>query len=154
MSFRILGLDPEAFRDLHSLPAEELEARGVQRVEVEKPHSAPCRISLDDEPPGAQVLLLNYLHQPAQTPYRQQGPIFIGAAMERVDYVDAIPPALARRTLSLRGFDADDMMTEADIVEGGEAGAMIERFFANARVQYIHVHYARRGCFAAVVQRL
>ena len=29
----------------------------------------------------------------------------------------------------------------------------IERFFANPNVAYIHAHYARRGCFAALIER-
>jgi hypothetical protein len=30
----------------------------------------------------------------------------------------------------------------------------VERLFANPRSAYIHVHYARRGCYAARVDRL
>ena len=64
-----------------------------------------------------------------------------------------IPPALARRTLSLRGFDAGHMMVEADLTEGRDAAALIEQFFANPAVVYIHAHYARRGCYAALIER-
>ena len=60
---------------------------------------------------------------------------------------------MMRRTLSLRGFDAQHMMIEADLVEGADAAAMIERFFANGDVAYIQAHYARRGCFAARIDR-
>ena len=72
---------------------------------------------------------------------------------QRFDGVDVIPAALARRTLSLRGFDAEHMMLEADLVEGRDAAALIESFFANASVAYIHAHYAKRGCFAARIDR-
>jgi hypothetical protein len=99
------------------------------------------------------VLLLIYMHQPADTPYRQQGPIFIRETKRRFDARDIIPSALARRPLSLRGYDADHMMIEADLCDGDDAAATIERLFANAAVDYIHVHYARRGCFAALVRR-
>jgi hypothetical protein len=102
---------------------------------------------------GESVLLLNHDHQPANTPYRQQGPIFVRETEERFERVGVIPPALARRTLSLRGFDEEDMMIEADLVEGAEAAGLIERIFANPRVAYIHAHYARRGCFAALIER-
>jgi hypothetical protein len=125
----------------------------VQRVRVEEKPSAPCRISLDDAEVGESVLLLNHDHQPANTPYRQQGPIFVRETEERFERVGVIPPALARRTLSLRGFDEEDMMIEADLVEGAEAAGLIERLFANPRVAYIHAHYARRGCFAALIER-
>ncbi len=153
MSFRVAGLDPALFADLHGLSDEALAQKGIERVRVTEKPAAPCRISLDDAEIGEHVLLLNYDHQPADTPYRQQGPIFVRETRARFEGRDVIPPALARRTLSLRGFDALHMMIEADLVEGAEAGALIERFFANTQVAYIHAHYARRGCFAARIDR-
>jgi hypothetical protein len=153
MGFRIAGLDPDLFADLHSLPDAALAERSMQRVRIEAKHAAPCRISLDDAEIGEAVLLLNYDHLPADTPYRQQGPIFVRETRTRCDVTDVIPPAMARRTLSLRGFDVEHMMIEADLVEGAEAAVLIERFFANPKVDYIHAHYARRGCFAAAIRR-
>jgi hypothetical protein len=154
MSFRIQGLDPELFADLQTLSDEQLAAKGIERVRVDEKPGAPCRISLYDAEIGEAVLLLSFDHQPADTPYRQQGPIFVRETRVRFDGVDTIPPALARRTLSLRGFDAAHMMVEAEVVEGADAKAMIERFFDNANVAYIHAHYARRGCFAARIDRV
>lgn len=153
MSFRVTGLDPAAFAHLHALSDDELATRGVARVRVEGKHVAPCRITLDDAEIGEHVLLVSHAHQPAETPYKQQGPIFVRGSSARFDAVGVVPPALARRTLSLRGFDANHMMIEADLVEGAEAAPLIERFLANGNVAYIHAHYARRGCFAAVVTR-
>lgn len=153
MSFRVVGLEPAPFQDLHALSDEVLAARGVERVRVEEDPGAPCRISLDDAEVGEHVLLLNHFHQPADTPYRQQGPIFVRDAHARFDAVGTIPAAMARRTLSLRGFDARHMMIEADLVEGTDAAGLIARFFDNPAVAYIHAHYARRGCFAATIER-
>jgi hypothetical protein len=55
--------------------------------------------------------------------------------------------------LSLRGFDTNGMMLEAEVCEGAAAPALIARFFTNPAVDYIHAHYARRGCFAARIDR-
>jgi hypothetical protein len=153
MAFQITGLDPAPFAHLHALSDDQLRAGGMERVRVSENPAAPCRISLDDAEIGEAVILLNYTHQGADTPYHQQGPIFIRETAHRFDARDVIPPALARRTLSLRGFDANHMMIEADLTEGAMAAALIERFFANPNVAYIHAHYARRGCFAAFVKR-
>ncbi len=153
MTFQISGLDPAPFAHLHAMSNEQLATGGAQRLHVAEKPSAPCRISLDDAEVGESVILLNHTHQGADTPYRQQGPIFIRETSTRFAGRDVIPPALARRTLSLRGFDAADMMIEADLTEGAEAAALIERFFANPDVAYIHAHYARRGCFAALIER-
>jgi len=153
MSFRVSGLDPNLFADLHGLSDADLAARGVQRVHVDLKPNAPCCISLDDAEVGETVLLLNYDHQPADTPYRQQGPIFVRETGARFDAENVIPPALARRPLSLRGFDANHMMIEADLVDGAESAQLVERFFANPGVAYIHAHYAKRGCYAARFDR-
>lgn len=153
MSFRVQGLDPDLFADVRGLSESELAARGVERVFVTEKPSAPCRITLDDAEVGESVLLLSYDHQPADTPYRQQGPIFVREQGKRFEGIDVVPPALARRTLSLRGFDARHMMIEAEVVEGADAKAMIDRFLRNPEVAYIHAHYARRGCFAGMVTR-
>ncbi len=50
--------------------------------------------------------------------------------------------------------DPQDLIVEADVVEGGEIEALIARFFARADVSYLHVHYARRGCYACRVDRV
>jgi hypothetical protein len=52
------------------------------------------------------VLLLNYLHQPAATPYRSCHAIFVRqAAVATYDRVNDVAPALRTRVLSLRLFD-------------------------------------------------
>ena len=153
MSFRVTGLNPAQFADLQALSDEALAVRGAKRVRVESKPAAPCRISLDDAEIGESVILLNYDHQPAETPYRQQGPIFVRETRERFDSVDVVPPALARRTLSLRGFGTDHMMAVAVLSEGSDAKVAIENMLADPAVSYMHAHYATRGCFAALIER-
>jgi hypothetical protein len=153
MSFRITGLDPAPFQTLFALDDAALARAGARRVKVESKPGAPCRISLEDAEIGETVLLLSYAHQDADTPYRQQGPIFVRESARAFDAVNELPPVFAGRTLSLRGFDAAHMMIEAELTEGAKAAELIERFFANAEVVYIHAHNAKRGCFAARIER-
>jgi hypothetical protein len=67
--------------------------------------------------------------------------------------VDEMPPALRRRLLALRAFDADGMMRAADIVEGAQAQSLIENLFENPEIAYLHAHYAKWGCYAARIDR-
>ncbi|MDX2277264.1 MAG: DUF1203 domain-containing protein [Hyphomonadaceae bacterium] len=152
-SFHIRGLDPDLFSNLHALSDSELAARSVVRMRVSEKPAAPCRITLDDAEIGESVLLLSYDHQPADTPYRQQGPIFVREGGARFDAKNLVPLALQRRMLSLRGFDAAHLMVEADVIDGAEAAQVIARLFTNSEVAYIHAHYAKRGCFAARIDR-
>jgi hypothetical protein len=46
------------------------------------------------------------------------------------------------------------MMVNAELAEGSSAQQpLIERFFEDPAVAYIHAHYAKRGCFAALIER-
>ncbi len=150
MSFRILGLPAEPFAPLFDLDDEDLLARGVHRFVADEPHSAPCRISLEDAQPGERLLLMAYEHQPAPTPFRASGPIFVREqARAAFDGVDALPPALVRRTLSVRAYDAQAMMVRGQVTSGAEAAALLAAWFEDEAVDEIHLHYAARGCFAA-----
>jgi hypothetical protein len=154
MSYRIVGLEPEPFLDLFQLSDDELAARHIVRTTATAKPGYPCRITLDDAEPGETVLLLNYEHQTASTPYRSSHAIYVREnARQRYDAVDWIPPALRTRTLSVRAFDAGGMMIDADIIEGEALESLIERFFADRNAAYLHVHNAKRGCFAARVER-
>jgi Protein of unknown function (DUF1203) len=72
---------------------------------------------------------------------------------ETFDAVGLVPDQLRRRTLAVRGFDAQGMMTACEIVEGIWLEEAIERQFAQAAAQYLHVHFAAPGCYAAKVER-
>lgn len=154
MSFRITGLAREDFASLFALSDEELAARGVERRVVDAFPGFPDRIGLDDIPLGETALLLNHEHQPADTPYRSRHAIFVReAAAPAFDAIDTLPPALARRLLSLRAFDARHRLVDADVVKGAEAAPVIRRLLDDARVEYLHAHYAKPGCYAALIRR-
>jgi hypothetical protein len=54
----------------------------------------------------------------------------------------------------VRGFDASGMMTGREIVEGTNVEAAIARQFANVKAEYLHIHFAAAGCYAARVDRV
>ncbi|HYE43100.1 MAG TPA: DUF1203 domain-containing protein [Caulobacteraceae bacterium] len=154
MTFRITGLPRTDFEHLFGLDDAALSERGIVRMTADATPGFPCRVGLRDLEPGETVLLLNHEHQGADTPFRSSHAIFVGE--------DSSPPALApgelpevlrRRTLSIRAFGADGMMIDADLAEGAEAPALIERLLADRRADYLHLHYARRGCWAARADR-
>ena len=70
MSFRISALPTARFKPLFALSDEELAARGARRRIVDKCPGFPCRVSLVDAQVGEVVLLTNYEHQSASSPYR------------------------------------------------------------------------------------
>lgn len=154
MSFRISGLPAAQFSHLFGLDEAALLAHGAQRHLVTETPGFPDRIELRDATPGEYVLLINYQHQPANNPYRSSHAIFIieGAA-NHFDQQDTVPEPLRIRTISLRAFDEKDEMVDADLVQGEQLATRIEEFFANNTVRYLHAHYAKRGCYAARIDR-
>lgn len=103
---------------------------------------------------GETMLLLNYTHQPANSPYRSSHAILIReGASEAYDAVDEIPEVFAVRTMSLRGFDENGMIVDAALASGDGIAAAIERLLAQPEIAYVHAHYALMGCFADRVDR-
>ena len=154
MTFRIKGLSPAPFRHLFGLGDEELARHNARRVVAETKPGFPDRISLSDAEPGESVLLVHYQHQPAATPYRASHAVYVREGAETVyDRVDEVPAMLASRLISLRAFDADGMMIDADVTEGAALAPLIERLLANDAAAYLHAHFAKRGCYAARIER-
>ncbi|KAB8318340.1 DUF1203 domain-containing protein [Tolypothrix campylonemoides VB511288] len=154
MGYVIRGIDPTPFVPLYGLDDAALAARGVRRCAVDATPGFPDRVELRDLEPGETALLLNHLHQPARTPYRGRHAIFVReGAREAAVVRDRIPDVLHRRILSLRAFDAEGMMLDADLAEGDAIDATVRRLLADARVASVHAHNAKRGCFAARIER-
>jgi hypothetical protein len=153
MTYRIKGLEPADFAALFELDDADLETRGMTRMRVDNPNF-PCRIALRDCDLGDEVILLNHVSHDGNNPYRASHAIFVSrSATEAADYVDTIPPALDRRILSLRTFDARGMMIEAALAQPGEADPTIRRLLADPAAAHIDAHNAIRGCFAARIDR-
>jgi hypothetical protein len=151
MTYAVTSLPAEPFAALFSMDDEALAARGARRVVADAPLGFPCRVSLDDAAPGETLILVNYEHQPAPTPFRASHAIFVRDGVEPV--ATEMPPALRRRLLALRAFDQDGMMRAADIVEGAQADGLIATLFENPEIAYLHAHYAKWGCYAARIDR-
>jgi hypothetical protein len=154
MAFRITGLSPEPFLPLFGLPDAELAARGVLRVRVDAPVGYPDRIEMREAAPGETVLLLNHCCQPADTPYRATHAIYVReGATATYERTGEVPDVMRRRLLSLRAYDAQGMMRDADVVEGVDLEPVVARLFADPGVAYIHAHNAKRGCYSGRIDR-
>jgi hypothetical protein len=155
MAYVVTGLPLDEFRPLFGLPDAELAARGVRRMTADEPVGFPCRVTLEDAPVGETLLLLNYEHQPADTPYRSRHAIFVReAAGETRAFVDEIPPALrARAFISLRAFDDAGNIVGSEVAPGTALEPAIGRLLALPDAAYLHAHNAGHGCYAARIDR-
>ncbi len=148
-NFQLIGIDPTPFEPLFELSDDELLAHSAQRRFADEQPGFPCRVSLEDAKPGDELLLLPYLHQPADSPYRASGPIFVrrGATRRRLQ-PGVVPSYVSNRLISFRAYDEAHMIVAASVREGSEAAAEISTLFERSDVAYVHLHNARRGCFS------
>ena len=154
-SFRLVGLAAENFEPFFAMGDAELAAVGARRVVADAPTGFPCRVSLVDASVGDELLLLPHEHLSTGSPYRASGPVYVRRGAARAVLApDAIPPYVTRRVMSVRAYDAGDMMVDADVCEGTRVREVIERFVADDGVAFIHLHNAKRGCFSCRVERV
>jgi hypothetical protein len=153
MRLRYTGLDAGPFRDLFDLDDAALAARGMVRVTADAKPGYPCRVSLEDAEPGETLLLLPFEHQPIDSPYRASGPIFVRQKATAPYDDERLPPVFSGRILSVRAYDTKGDMVEAELTDDAEAEALFRAMLGRADVAYLHVHNAKRGCYAARVDR-
>lgn len=151
MHFRIQGLPAEKFAPLFALSDDELRRHGAVRQIADGPR--PCRISLTDAKPGDELILVNYEHHAVASPYRMRFAIYVRKDEQTFDAVDAVPEQLRKRTLAVRAFDGNAMMTGWELIDGVKLEGAVERLLADPRAAYLHVHFAAPGCYAARIER-
>lgn len=153
-SFRVQGLNPSLFRRLYGLSDAQLAAENIVRSRVDAFPGFPDRVGMRDMEPGETALLLNFEHLPVESRYRSCHAIFVCEGAEEAFAVTGeVPDVLKRRIVSLRGFDVRGFIVDADLAEGDGIELLIRRLFENPAIDYIHAHYAKRGCFAGLIER-
>lgn len=154
MGYMIEGLDPAQFADLFGLDDAALAARGARRQVATAKPGFPCRVTLADAEPGETLILANFEHLPVDSPFRSRHAVYVREGAARAArHENEVPAQFSSRTLSVRAFDAEGMMRDADLVEGGVAGTVFERMLADPAVAYLHAHFAKPGCFAGRIDR-
>lgn len=154
MPFQISALSPAQFEPLAALSAGELATHNARRMTVDKKPGFPCRVSLADAEMGEEVILVHYQHQDAATPFRSSHAVYFRPGVEQaLPAVDEVPVMLRSRPLSIRAFDDEGMMVGAELADGTQLEAAIAAALANPKAAYLHLHFAKPGCYAARVDR-
>lgn len=153
-SFRLRGIDPRPLLPLFDLDPAALTAHMAVRCVATADHGFPCRISLRDASAGEELLLLPYQHQPAASPYRASGPVFIRRDARPAELaVDEVPPYVTSRLISLRAYNGGDRIVAAEVLDGGQAGDWLRERLDDRQIAYVHLHNARYGCYSCRADR-
>jgi Protein of unknown function (DUF1203) len=154
MTFQIHALPKTLFEDLFALPDADLEKMGMLRVRAESEPGYPCRVSLQDARVGEELILLNYQHLSGKSPYAASHAIYVRKDARQAQVKPGeVPEVLSSRLLSVRGFNRQQLMVEADVIDGQDLAAKLETLFSNIEVDIVHIHNAKQGCFAAKATR-
>lgn len=151
MTYQIEPLPLAPFKSLFALDDEELAALGARRWVADAPGRAPCRVSLKDAEAGDRLILLHHTHltDPA-SPYRAGGPIFVREkAAEATPAPGEVPSMLSRRPLSIRIYDARNMMIDGEVIDGADLDARLTHWFGQRLTHQVQIHFAPRGCYLA-----
>ncbi len=134
--------------------ADELRQAGGDLYVADAVPGYPCRQCLQDAEVGEELILVSHDPFESDSPYRSSSPIFLHAtACTPPDSGEGLPLQLTRRQLSVRSFDADEMMIDAAVIDGQDLDATIRTFFDDRSADVVHVHNATRGCWATAVAR-
>ena len=125
----------------------------MRKVADQRDPGYPCRVSLTDSKPSEELILVNFEHLPVDSPYRMRFAIFVREGDKTYDRVDEVPEQLRKRMLALRAFDCQGMMAGFALVDGRDLEQAIDRLFRLPNAEYLHVHFAAPGCYAARVER-
>ena len=125
-----------------------------QLVVADSPDGYPCRHCLRFAKPGERVILFPFSSIPPGHPYSESGPIFVHAdGCKRYDATSEYP-AEFRSGRVFRAYDKDFDMIDAQIANGSEPEALIEKLFENPETAFVQARSATRGCYTFRIERV
>jgi hypothetical protein len=150
-TFRIVPLPTEVAEEARRATESGAEDHAV--VTVDSPSGYPCRHCLRWAQPGERVILFPYISIPAGHPYSESGPIFVHAEpCERYGATWEYP-ADFRNGRVFRAYDADYNMIDAEVANGNDPEAVIEKLLQNPKAKFVDARSVTRGCFTFRILR-
>ena len=154
MSFQIHALPHDQFDHLFTMSDSELANERAIRTTVTTSPGYPCRVSLSDANIGETVILVNFEHQTADSPYRAAHAIFVRENIKQAKpEIDVVPKLFDSRLISIRAFDDKHHIVQADVFDGSHLKESIQTIFQDTKIEYLHLHNAKPGCYLARVTR-
>jgi Protein of unknown function (DUF1203) len=150
-TFRIVPLPTEVAESARR--AAEAGAADHAVVIADSPTGYPCRHCLRFAKPGERMILFSYAAIPPGRPYSESGPIFVHAEpCESYSTTHEYPDDL-RRGRAFRAYNASYDMIDAEVANGSEPEAIVEKLLQNPETAFVDARSVIRGCFTFRVQR-
>lgn len=123
-------------------------------VTADSPRGYPCRHCLRWAEPGERMILFPFAAVAPGRPYSESGPIFVHAeTCQRYAATHEFPPDF-RDGRVLRAYNSQREMIVAEVANGEEPEAVIERFLEKPETAFVHNRSASHGCYTMEVERI
>jgi hypothetical protein len=100
------------------------------------------------------MVLFPFAAIPPGHPYSETGPIFVHAEpCERYPATDQDPEEF-RKNRVVRAYNSRQDMIDAEVANGSEPEAVVEKFLQNQEVAFLHIRSVSRGCYTMQIERI
>jgi hypothetical protein len=133
--------------------AAEAGAADHAAVIADSSSGYPCRHCLRFAKAGEHLILFPYESIPPGHPYSETGPIFVHAEpCGRYSATHEYPEDF-RRGRAFRAYDARYDMIDAEVADGNEPEAIVEKLLQNPETTFVDARSVTRGCYTFRIQR-
>jgi hypothetical protein len=150
-TFKIVPLDSEIADVARRSAANGAPDHAI--VVADSPDSYPCRHCLRFAKTGDRMILFPYASIPSGHPYSETGPIFVHAEpCQRYPTAEEYP-ADFREGRVMRAYNSKFDMIDAQVVNGSEPEAVIEKLLQNPETAFVDARSVTRGCYTFRIER-
>jgi hypothetical protein len=152
LTFRIVPLETGVAETARRATANGAPDHAV--ITADSPGGFPCRHCLQWAQPGERVILFPYASIQPGRPYSESGPIFVHEeSCERYNSRHEYP-ADFRKGRVFRAYNSDHDMIDAQVVNGSEPEAVIEKLLQNPETAFVQARSITRGCYTFRIERI
>ena len=100
------------------------------------------------------MILFPYASIPPGHAYSESGPIFVHAEPCQRYAATQQYPADFRNGRVFRAYNANHDMIDAEVADGAEPEAVIEKLLKNPETAFVHARSVTRGCYTFKIERV
>jgi hypothetical protein len=146
-------LTPQVSAELKATMRDEFG--NEPKLEQAQSRRSVCRRCLRRFNPGERRLLFKYRPFQKEGVFAEAGPIYIheNDCQPETEILTRYPDDLRELPLLLRAYTKEDGQVDSKLIKDGDAEAIIQEFFTDPRVAYIHLRDGESGCYYARIER-
>ena len=125
------------------------------KLEVAQSRRSICRRCLRRFNPGERRLLFKYRPFQREGVFAEAGPIYIHENDCRPDgeILTSYPDDFRELPLLLRAYTQNDEQVDSKLIQNGDAETVVQKFFDDPNVAFIHLRDGESGCYYGRIER-